>query len=166
MVQHNIELWELQDAMKNKFADYKVGDMIFILHDNQLGEPEAYKVLKHSVNGNKILSKQLIINDPPLEFHVSNLGELKRLLENSGSMGSGELGIGDIIYVGDERTTVDLDNSGYEIAVDEAGNKMNNEGNVYGGRKTRKHKRKSRKNKRKTNKRKSHKGKRRSHKRK
>ena len=81
-------------------------------------------------------------------------------------MGSGELGIGDIIYVGDERTTVDLDNSGYEIAVDEAGHKMNNEGNVYGGRKTRKHKRKSRKNKRKTNKRKSHKGKRRSHKRK
>lgn len=160
MTEHNIELWELQDAQKNKFAGYNVGDMIFILHDNQQGEPEAYKVLQHMYTGKKILSDRLIINDPPLVFHVRNVEELKNLLQNSGSMGDGELGIGDIIYVNDEKTTVDLDNSGYEIAIDEDGNKINNEGNVYGGRrKTRKNKHKSRKNKRKSyrNKRKSHK---------
>ena len=158
MKEHSIEVSELLDAMSDKFAGYNVGDTISILHDNQMGEPEKYKVLKHAYSGEKILSDQLIINDPPIEYHVSNLEELKKLLEHSGSMGDGVLGIGDIIYVGEQKTTVDLDDYGYEIAVDEDGNKINNEGNVYmGGRKTRKNKRKSRKNKRKSNKRKSNK---------
>lgn len=170
MTQHKLEVWELEDAQRDNFAGYNVGDMIYILHNNQMGEeePEVYKILK-TYSGKKIQSDKLIINNPPVEFKVNNLEELKNLLEYSGSMGDGVLGIGDIIYVGEQQTTVDLDDYGYEIAVDEYGNKINNEGNVYmGGKKTRKNKRKSCKNKRKTckNKRKSRKNKRKSNKRK
>ena len=157
MTEHSIEVSEFIDAVSDEFAGYNVGDTISILHDNQMGEPEKYKVLL-TFSGKKILSDKLIRNDPPEEYRVSNLEKLKNLLEHSGSMGDGKLRIGDIIYVGEQKTTVDLDDSGYEIAVDEDGYKINNEGNVYmGGRKTRKNKRKSRKNKRKSNKRKSNK---------
>ncbi len=76
-------------------------------------------------------------------------------------MGDDNLGIGDIIMVGDKKYTVDLDDSGYEIAVDENRKKINEEGHYTGGKKTRKHKHKSGKHKLKSRK---HKHKSRKHK--
>ena len=45
MTEHSIEVSEFIDAVSDEFAGYNVGDTISILHDNQMGEPEKYKVL-------------------------------------------------------------------------------------------------------------------------
>ena len=79
MTEHSIEVSELLDAVSDEFAGYNVGDTISILHDNQMGEPEKYKVLL-TFSGKKILSDKLIRNDPPEEYRVSNLEKLKNLL--------------------------------------------------------------------------------------
>jgi hypothetical protein len=92
------------------------------------------------------------------EQYVTTLDELKDYLQYKGPGGDDILTAGDPLYWRDDKYTIDFDNYGLAIAVnDQTGVKINSEGEMYrGGRKMRKRKTSKRKSsKRKSSKRKT-----------
>ena len=153
---HHIDESEESDLIEiiNNDPSYKIGDIIQIDFNNQMGE-RIYQITVDDSTGRKIVAI-VEMNNVPNEFHVRNIDELVELLLYKGTSGDNILRQGDIVYLNDTLYTIDIDSHGYEIAVDENGNKINSEGNMYrGGINMRKNRRKNKTQKRKSSKRKS-----------